>query len=280
MKKIEQIERHILELRESLKNHALYYHLSDVQDIKIFMEKHIYAVWDFMSLLKALQQQLTCISIPWKPSYNAKTARFINEIVLGEETDVNENGIRKSHFEMYIEAMNEVGASTEKILHFVKSTNSIDDIVSRIQNSNLKKAEKEFLEFTFKTIETREVHKIAAAFTFGREDLIPDMFLAIIDKSNHNHENKFPKLSYYLNRHIELDGDEHGPLSTEMISELCGDDESKWDDVLQTSVEALKKRISLWDEITDEIKLIVEINKFFIINSIKKVNYCIFIKFI
>lgn len=254
MKKIEQIERHILELRESLKNHALYYHLSDVQDIKIFMEKHIYAVWDFMSLLKALQQQLTCISIPWKPSNNAKTARFINEIVLGEETDVNENGIRKSHFEMYIEAMNEVGASTEKILHFVKSTNSIDDIVSRIQNSNLKIAEKEFLEFTFKTIETREVHKIAAAFTFGREDLIPDMFLAIIDKSNHNHENKFPKLSYYLNRHIELDGDEHGPLSLEMISELCGNDESKWDDVLQTSVEALKKRISLWDEITDEIK--------------------------
>ena len=250
----EQIEEHVSALRENLKNHELYTHLSEVQDIKIFMEKHVYAVCDFMSLLKALQQQLTCISVPWKPSNNGKTARLINEIVLGEETDVNEKGIPKSHFEMYIEAMNEVGADSEKILQFVKSTNSIEDIFDRIQNSNLKKAEKEFLEFTFKTIETREVHKIAAAFTFGREELIPDMFLAIIDKSNHNHGNKFPKLSYYLNRHIELDGDEHGPLSLEMISELCGDDESKWNDVLKTSVEALKKRISLWDEITEEIK--------------------------
>ena len=254
MNKIEQIEEHISELREHLKNHELYYHLSEVQDIKVFMEKHVYAVWDFMSLLKALQQRLTCISIPWKPSKNAKTARFINEIVLGEENDVTELGVPKSHFEMYIEAMKEVGADTEKILHFINSTNSIKDIVGRIQSSNLKKAEKEFLKFTFKIIETNEEHKIAAAFTFGREDLIPDMFLAIIDKSNHNDENKFPKLSYYLNRHIELDGDEHGPLSLEMISELCGDDESKWNDVLQTSVEALKKRISLWDEITEEIK--------------------------
>jgi len=254
MNKIEQIEEHISELRENLKNHELYYHLSEVQDIKVFMEKHVYAVWDFMSLLKALQQRLTCISNPWKPSKNAKIARFINEIVLGEETDVNESGVPKSHFEMYIEAMNEVGADTEKILHFVNSTNSIKDIVGTIQSSNLEKAEKEFLKFTFQTIQSNEEHKIAAAFTFGREDLIPDMFLAIIDKSNHHQKNKFPKLTYYLNRHIELDGDEHGPLSLEMISELCGDDENKWNDVLQTSVEALQKRIGLWNEIAEDIK--------------------------
>jgi len=218
------------------------------------MEKHVFAVWDFMSLLKALQLRLTCISIPWKPSNNAKTARFINEIVLGEESDVNEKGIPKSHFEMYIDAMNEVGANSRKIFKLVNATNSIQDMIENLHNSDLKKAEKEFLEFTFKTIETKETHKIAAAFTFGREDLIPDMFIAIIDKSNNSHENKFPKLTYYLNRHIELDGDEHGPLSLEMISELCGNNKDKWNDVLEVSIEALKKRISLWDEITDEIK--------------------------
>ena len=254
MSKIAQIEEQISELREELKNHELYHHLSEVKDIKIFMEKHVYAVWDFMSLLKALQHQLTCISIPWKPSNNAKTARFINEIVLGEETDVNEKGVPKSHFEMYIDAMNEVGASSEKIFKLVNSTNSMHDIMENLHSSNLKKAEKEFLEFTFKIIETKETHKIAAAFTFGREDLIPDMFIAIIDKSNNNRENKFPKPTYYLNRHIELDGDEHGPLSLEMVSELCGNNESKWNDVLEVSIEALKKRVSLWDEITKEIK--------------------------
>ncbi len=254
MRKIEQIEQQISELRERLKNHELYSHLSEVQDIKIFMEKHVFAVWDFMSLLKALQLQLTCISIPWKPSNNAKTARFINEIVLGEESDVNEKGKPKSHFEMYIDAMNEVGANSERIFKLVNATNSIQDIIDNLPNSDLEKAEKAFLEFTFNTIETKETHKIAAAFTFGREDLIPDMFIAIIDKSNNSHDSKFPKLTYYLNRHIELDGDEHGPLSLEMISELCGNNENKWNDVLEVSIEALKKRISLWDEITDKIK--------------------------
>lgn len=254
MDNIMRIEEHLSELRERLKNHKLYNHLSEVEDIKVFMEKHVYAVWDFMSLLKALQQQLTCISIPWKPSNNPKTARFINEIVLGEETDVNEIGVPKSHFDMYIDAMDEVEADTKKILHLVSSIHSMEDVIEKLQNADLKKAEKDFLEFTFKTIKTKEVHKIAAAFTFGREDLIPDMFLAIIDKSNNTHGNQFPKLSYYLNRHIELDGDEHGPLSLEMISELCGDDQNKWNDVLQTSVEALQKRIHLWDEISDEIK--------------------------
>jgi predicted metal-dependent hydrolase len=80
------------------------------------------------------------------------------------------------------------------------------------------------------------------------------MFIAIINKSNKSHENKFPKLSYYLNRHIELDGDEHGHLSLEKISELCGDNENKWNEVLEVSKEALKKRIGLWNEITEEIR--------------------------
>lgn len=254
MNRIEQVEKRISKLREELKNHKLYTNLSDVEDIKIFMEKHIYAVWDFMSLLKALQHKLTCISLPWKPSKNAKTARFINEIVLGEETDVNENGIPKSHFEMYIEAMNEVGASTEKILNLVSSINSMQEIIDKLNRANLKKAEKDFLEFTFKIILSGETHKIAAAFTFGREDLIPDMFIEIINKSGDTNQNQFPQLSYYLNRHIELDGDEHGPLSLEMISELCGNDENKWNDVINVSREALEKRIVLWDEITKEIK--------------------------
>jgi len=101
MNRIKLIERQTKDLRKELTDHKLYGHLSELGDIKIFMEKHVYAVWDFMSLLKALQNQLTCVSLPWKPSSNPKAARFINEIVLGEETDVNENGIPKSHLRNY-----------------------------------------------------------------------------------------------------------------------------------------------------------------------------------
>lgn len=253
MKQVELIENEILELRNVLRNHELYSHLSEIEDVKIFMEKHVYAVWDFMSLLKSLQNNLTCVSLPWKPVKNAKMARFINEIVHGEESDVNENGIPKSHFEMYLEAMNEVKANTQPVLSFVNSIESIDDFNRKLDKSNLKIAEKKFLQFTFDLIKSNEVHKIASAFTFGREDLIPDMFIEIIKQSNHGDKNNYPKLTYYLERHIELDGDEHGPLSLEMISELCGTNPNKWEDVLETAKEALRLRIGLWDEITSEI---------------------------
>lgn len=180
--------------------------------------------------------------------------RFINEIVLGEESDLNEKGETKSHYEMYLDAMDEVGADTSRILKFVDGLGVLETINIDIENADLKPAEKEFMNFTFEVIQSNEMHKIAAAFTFGREDLIPDMFIEIIEKSNEEHNVDFPKLMYYLKRHIELDGDEHGPLSLEMISELCGDDTQKWDEVFQVSIEALQKRIQLWDEIEEEMK--------------------------
>ncbi len=254
MNSLDWIEHNIKGLREQLTHHRLYTLLAEVEDIQVFMEKHVYAVWDFMSLLKALQNHLTCNTIPWKPVKNAKTARFINEIVFGEESDVNELGVPKSHFEMYLEAMQEVGANTDKILSIVDSTNSLADIFDIFSKANLKKAEQEFLEFTFNLIQTNAIHKIAAAFTFGREDLIPDMFIEIINKSNQEAGKGFPKLSYYLKRHIEIDGDEHGPLSLEMVSELCGQDDKKWEEATTVAVEALQKRIELWDEIADEIE--------------------------
>ncbi len=254
MNQIKLIEEQLFPLRERLKSHDLYYHLTEIADIKIFMQKHVYAVWDFMSLLKALQGQLTCTSIPWKPSSNPKTARFINEIVLEEESDIDANGVPKSHFEMYLEAMNEVGASTSKILNIAQSYNSSEELLTNLKNIHLADAEKAFIKFTFDTIQTSETHKIAAAFTFGREEIIPDLFIQIINRGNNKGSTRYPKLSYYLNRHIELDGEDHGPMSISMISELCGESKEKWMDVLKVSQTALKKRISLWDEITQEIK--------------------------
>jgi len=254
MNRIDLVQRETLELRTILTNHELYNLLSNVDDIKIFMETHVYAVWDFMSLLKALQNHLTCTSIPWKPVKNAKTARFINKIIFGEESDLNEKHIPKSHFEMYIEAMHEVDADTSQIMNLVKSVHLLDDINDTLSKANLKPAEKEFLTFTFDIIQSNEIHKIASAFTFGREELIPDMFIEIINQSNKEDENNFPKLSYYLERHIELDGDEHGPLSLEMISELCSENDEKWKEVLETAKDALKQRINLWNAIEKEIK--------------------------
>lgn len=250
---ITAVEKTLLPLREELRSHKLYKNLDTLEDVTRFMESHVYAVWDFMSLLKALQIGLTCTQLPWKPVKNANTARFINEIVLEEETDRTELGVNRSHFEMYLDAMEEVGADSTKILGFLDYIQGMDCIQDTIVTSELSAAVKEFLGFTFEVIESNELHKIAAAFTFGREELIPDMFLKIIDNTSKEGPNTYPKLSYYLKRHIELDGEDHGPLSIKMIVELCDGDAVKWNEVLDISKKALQCRINLWDEIAEGI---------------------------
>lgn len=252
---LERIAKETANLREQLRNHPMYNELNNVDDLRTFAGHHVFAVWDFMSLLKSLQSRLTTTTLPWRPSKNASLARFINEIVWGEESDVNERGEPTSHFEMYLAAMREVRASTEKIQHFLKELKGLADIDRAARASGVSPAVREFLNFTFGLIREGQDHKIAAAFTFGREDLIPDLFVAILNRTQDREGSPaYPKFLYYIERHIEVDGDEHGPLSLMMVSELCGNDKQKWAEAEQVAKEALEARIALWDGIAAAIR--------------------------
>ncbi|MDG1333972.1 MAG: DUF3050 domain-containing protein [Crocinitomicaceae bacterium] len=252
MNYIETIEDSLKELRETLRNHPLYKNIREIDDVQLFMEKHVYAVWDFMSLLKALQNELTTVQVPWTPSAQPVLSRFINEIVHGEESDINELGEPMSHFEMYLEAMIEVGADTKDIQRFIELIEAGSPVSFSLNNVPLESAVRNFVNYTFSIVETRKPHIIAASFTFGREDVIPDMFLEIVEKSRIQGK-EYLKLKYYLERHIELDGDEHGPLSLQMVSNLCGNDKSKWKEVEHVAKQSLVKRIELWDGINEMI---------------------------
>lgn len=252
MKQTQQIEHKIEDLRAQLTTHRVYQQLENIEDIRTFMEHHVYAVWDFMSLLKALQMQLTTVSLPWVPAANPALARFINEIVLGEESDVNELGEPKSHYEMYLEAMQQIGADTNAIQRFLDLFGKNCSVAKAGKALELPQAVQDFVNFTFSVIETGKPHLIASAFTFGREDLIPDMFLEIIKGAEQ--KGSYSKLTYYLQRHIELDGDEHGPLAMKMITELCGDEEQKWQEAAEVAQQALQHRIHLWDQIATAIE--------------------------
>ena len=249
---VEQLKSNIEQVRNTLLAHPVYSQIQDLQGLQRFSETHVFAVWDFMSLLKSLQIGLTSVTLPWLPVGNADTRYLINEIVLGEESDVDEAGNRISHFELYLKAMQQMGASTNVIETIIDQINTRIKVQDAIEGAQLPKQVKDFLQFTFDISFNAPLHVKAAVFTFGREDLIPSMFMKILDKIYADAPDKVSIFKYYIERHIEVDGDHHSHLALDMVSRLCGSDASKWEEATAASVRALALRIGLWDAIFEQ----------------------------
>jgi len=250
-----RLKAEIEPLRQQLVNHQVYQSINSIDDLKVFMEHHVFAVWDFMSLLKGLQQHLTCVETPWYPKGTANTRFLINEIVAGEESDVDQHGNRVSHFELYLEAMKQAGCNSTTITEFISHIKNHIPLNEALVKSNVSKSANDFVNSTFKTIATNQAHILASVFTFGREDLIPDMFLSFITELKKQFPNKVDILHYYIERHIEVDGGHHSHLAHQMTEELCGNDEQKWNEAILAVKEALQSRINLWNSIQEKINI-------------------------
>lgn len=242
-------------MSERLTSHPLYTAIKDLRDVRRFMEVHVFSVWDFMCLLKALQRDLTCVDPVWLPNGDNSTRRMINEIVLGEESDetMDRQGA-VSHFELYLEAMEACGADTGPVRSFLGEIRETGAWPKDLDRHGVPKAAQRFLADTRRTLAEGKLHKTAASFTFGRENIIPDMFTAIVAEIDKETQN-LGIFVYYLNRHIELDGDEHGPLAHRMIATLCGDDAEKWREAGQAARSALEARLALWDDVYASLHL-------------------------
>ena len=247
--RIAQLKLQIEPLRAQLINQPLYQKMQTLDDLNIFMEHHAFAVWDFMSLLKALQQQLTCTTLPWMPVGSANTRYLINEIVTGEESDIDNEGNRTSHFELYLRAMQQAGGGAKAIYALFAELQKGKNITNALTEALIPEAARTFVQHTFDVIATDKPHIQAAVFTFGREDLIPEMFISMVGEISRQFPDKVSLLLYYLERHIEVDGDHHSHLAYEMTAELCGDDSIKWSEATEAVEAALQARIALWDGI-------------------------------
>ena len=241
----------VKKLRKELATHPVYAAVRDMNDLTVFMQHHIYSVWDFMSLVKYLQNKIAPAQTPWVPFGDAQVQRFINDIVLEEETDVGiplEDGTPtySSHFNLYAQAMEEVKAGSSQLVREFISKVASDSLDAAKETTQIPSAAAEFMETTFDFINSDKPHVIAAAFALGREHIIPEMFRALLDKMNISPD-EAAVFHYYLDRHIELDGDFHGPMSMRMLELLCEDDKTKIAQAEEAALNAIKARIKFWD---------------------------------
>ena len=193
--------------------------------------------------------------LPVETTQGSELARLMNEIILGEESDVRPDGSASSHLELYLEAMEEVGASTTPIKRFLQALDAGRTWQGSLQNCGAPKAGTQFAQETLKAVENESLAFIVGAFTFGRENLLPDLFLQFVRHLDQSHPGKFLDLVYYFQRHIEVDGEEHGPLAIKMLEKTVEAGQGTAVDAFEGAQAELVKRCSLWDSILEVIQV-------------------------
>lgn len=261
-KHLAKVQSAISPHQEKLLAHPLYHSINSLKEIQVFMENHVFAVWDFMSLVKSLQNTFTCTTIPWVPREDPKLAHFLNQIVLGEECDdlgTNEATTAISHYHLYLKAMKEIESDTKPSEFFIESMKSgvkwreaLKKTEQTFSNSNINPFTYEFVKRTISLCETAEPHVVASSFLFGREDPIPKMFTRLLSNLTEK-KLKCTNLKIYLERHIEVDGGLHSILGEKLICDVCGTDEKKWKEAEHIAIESITNRIKLWDGVQEEL---------------------------
>ncbi|WP_443695898.1 DUF3050 domain-containing protein [Pseudomonas sp.] len=229
-------------------SHPLFEEITSLGKLQLFMENHVFAVWDFMTLTKRLQRDLTCTQLPWLPPSDPQAARLINEIVLGEESDEHPRRGHCSHFELYREAMLEVGASTHAIDTFIALQRRGVGANAALGQVDVLPGVARFVASTLHIALNAPTHCVAAAFLHGRESIIPSMFERLLQGSEII-DRQAPTLGYYLNRHIELDTQGHEPAAQRMLQGLTLSAPEYQQQAVETAINAVENRIKLWDDV-------------------------------
>ena len=230
--------------RRQLLEHSIYERVNNEERLRAFMNAHVFAVWDFMSLAKRLQRELTCVELPWMPPKYPKAARLINEIILGEESDIGPDGTPQSHLDLYLDAMREVGADVEPFSLFRRLVESGTSPQQAMLEAGVPGHVQAFVANTLNVALDGSLEEVLAYFFFGREDVIPGMFVRLL--ASLPEQGNLASLRHYLRRHIELDGDEHGPAAQRILGGYIQGDETLRNRVAEAATAAVHARIELF----------------------------------
>jgi len=241
-------------LQDRVRNHEVYHRVCDERSLCHFMQAHVFAVWDFQSLLKALQRAVTCVDVPWLPTADPETRRFVNELVLEEESDECPGGGYLSHFELYHRAMVECGADTRRIDTFVEALRAGGSVDDALALASASEGVRCFVQTTMEIAHSGSPHRIAAALSFGREEIIPQMFQQLVDRLAQVQPRRWSTLRHYLVRHIERDGEKHGPFARRLVARLVGADPTRQREAVHATHICLVARVRLWDEVVRSIE--------------------------
>jgi hypothetical protein len=252
MESLDNYKKVIEELKQLLASHKLFSNTLNADQIRQFMESHIFSVWGFMSLLKGLQSGITVNDIPWMPNKNTKNGltNFINEIVLCEESDDIDGIGYISHFEIYLLAMDKMNADASQIKILTEKLKNEEYDKKLIEELSIYDEVKDFVKFDLDVALSRNLPKIVGSFTLGREKVIPNMFSYIIKCIENNNSTK--NLLTYLERHINIDGDRHGPLSIKLLDTICDTDDA-YALAYNSGITSLQLRLKVWDRIASEL---------------------------
>lgn len=238
-------------VRAVLLAHPIYNAIADIERLRSFMSVHVFAVWDFMCLAKRLQRELTSLEPLWRPPQRPALARFINGVIHGEESDLGPDHEAISHCELYIGAMREVGADTARIDRFLQMIGDDADVEVALAAAGAPLAARTFVRHTLGDVMDGTPTEVLSSFLFGREDLIPEMFSRLLPRWKESREAK--QFTYYVERHIELDGDDHGPAAKRALMELAGTDPREWRAARRAAEDAITARIALWDRVLADL---------------------------
>ena len=146
------------------------------------------------------------------------------------------------------------GASTTRIDNLLAQINCNPNEQLTIAELDLPASVKVFVSSTFDIIQRNDTVELASAFLYGREDILPTLFTPIIRTISGDYSGRLDKFVYYLDRHIEVDQDEHQPAATRLLQSLCKNNAAKLERARNTASNALNNRIRLWDGILAELK--------------------------